>query len=54
MPEFLLMGMEGERLRLFLEDGQILEELAGLLEEEQLLTPEEKARFCMIADEEFK
>lgn len=54
MPEFLLMGMEGERLRLFVEDNQILEEIASCLEEEGLINQKEKVRICLMDQKEIQ
>lgn len=52
MPEFILMGMNGERLRLMIEEEQILSELGKVLACEQVLTPEEKLKFDKLVREE--
>lgn len=52
MPEFILMGINGERLRLMIEEEQILSELGKVLACEQILSPEEKLRFDALAREE--
>ena len=52
MPEFILMGMNGERLRLMIEEEQILLELGKVLACEQVLAPEEKPKFDKLMREE--
>lgn len=44
MPEFMLMGTEGERLRLFIEKEEMLRQLGEVLACESILTPQEKTK----------